>query len=194
MKYDHRCWIIGEQSCDGKNPSYPVTWEELRNMYVDGLSLDKYDEILLRKTCSHPLPAAPTNTTGFTSSEIIHLAENDWHCREERRNIHPMVPWTQGWITGFLTPTKPDWIRIKKDAIAAQARAEVLEIEKAWRNDPHPSRDILNPFREICVQCVKDIGYEDACCDPSECVADAQVDSLRQPKENPGSTGDDESV
>jgi len=181
---------------------------------------DLSDSDLIALLCSRPLLAAPENKIGFTSSEIIHLAENDWHCREERRNIHPMIPWTQGWITGFLTPSKPDWIRIKKDAIAAQAiaslpkemapgcyatcpfddlcandvekikaiedmaaaqaRAEVLEIEKAWRNDPHPSRDILNPFREICVQCVKDIGYEDTCCDPSECVADAQVESLRQ--------------
>ena len=41
------------------NPSYPVTWEELRNMYADGLSLDKYDEIILRKTCSR-LASTPT--------------------------------------------------------------------------------------------------------------------------------------
>lgn len=49
-----------QQPQQESNPSYPVTWEELRNIYVGGLSLDKYDEIILRKTRSRQHPPAPS--------------------------------------------------------------------------------------------------------------------------------------
>ena len=49
----------GDENSDSTekyNPSYPVTWDELIHIRANGLSLDKYDEIRLRKTvpdCDH---------------------------------------------------------------------------------------------------------------------------------------------
>jgi hypothetical protein len=55
-----------------------------------------------------------------SSKELILLAEHDWHCREERRHLYPMIPWTHGWMTGFLTADKPDWSK-EHDAQVAHA-------------------------------------------------------------------------
>ena len=57
------------------------------------------------------------------SKELISLAERDWHNREERKHKHPMSPWVSGWITGFLTPNKPDWNKEREEKV----RKEVLE-------------------------------------------------------------------
>jgi len=38
-----------------------------------------------------------------SSNELITMAEIEWHNREERHNRHPMLPWTSGWISGYLT-------------------------------------------------------------------------------------------
>lgn len=65
-------------------------------------------------------------SSSFSSTEMIHLAENDWHNREERRGIHPMQPWMAGWITGFLTESKPDWNKVRERTMREDAREKVL--------------------------------------------------------------------
>ena len=122
------------------NPSYPVTWEELRNMYVDGLSLDKYDEILLRKTCSRPLSSAPDITDEQFIEDKIKFA-----CEKHDA------------------------------AIAAQARAGVLKDIEIYIHDGLKS--CKEPW---------DVGY-------ATCGGDVLnvIKSLRQPKENTDSTGDE---
>jgi hypothetical protein len=40
---------------------------------------------------------APDSTT------LIEMAEREWHNREERRGIHGKVPWTTGWMSGYLS-------------------------------------------------------------------------------------------
>jgi hypothetical protein len=34
------------------------------------------------------------------------MADQEWHNREERRGIHAKIPWTMGWISGYLTKKK----------------------------------------------------------------------------------------
>ena len=55
------------------------------------------------------LPAPVTTLTILSSEELILLAENDWHNREERKHLHPKIPWVSGWITGFLSMSKLNW-------------------------------------------------------------------------------------
>ena len=55
------------------------------------------------------LPAPVTTFTILSSEELILLAENDWHNREERKHLHPKIPWVSGWITGFLSMSKLNW-------------------------------------------------------------------------------------
>jgi uncharacterized protein YgfB (UPF0149 family) len=31
------------------------------------------------------------------------MAEREWHSREEGRGIHDKVPWTTGWMSGYLS-------------------------------------------------------------------------------------------
>jgi hypothetical protein len=37
------------------------------------------------------------------STTLIEMAEREWHSREERRGIHDKVPWTTGWMSGYLS-------------------------------------------------------------------------------------------
>jgi hypothetical protein len=37
------------------------------------------------------------------STTLIEMAEREWHNREERRGIHDKVPWTTGWMSGYLS-------------------------------------------------------------------------------------------
>ncbi len=41
------------------------------------------------------------------STELLAMAHKEWKNREERRSLHEEKDWCAGWITGFLTPTKP---------------------------------------------------------------------------------------
>jgi hypothetical protein len=97
---------------------------------TDNLKSDFRDQNLPRFYCdvgaqqaAHPHTPAPTPN----SSELIHLAEHDWHNCEERKGLHSMIPWTHGWITGFLTPNKPDWSKEHDAAIARTATLATLD-------------------------------------------------------------------
>jgi hypothetical protein len=65
--------------------------------------------------------------SSLSSVEILNLAANDWHRREERRGIHAETPFVAGWITGFLTPEKPDWNKVRERAVKADERIKVLD-------------------------------------------------------------------
>ena len=41
------------------------------------------------------------------STELLRMADTEWHNREERRGIHDEQSWKSGWISGYLTPDKP---------------------------------------------------------------------------------------
>ena len=60
------------------------------------------------------------------STEIKRLAEHDWHNREERRGIHAMTPWVSGWITGFLSESKPKWSKVLEEKTRREEREKWL--------------------------------------------------------------------
>lgn len=37
-----------------------------------------------------------------------------------------MIPWTHGWITGFLTENKPDWSKARDETIRQSERGIVV--------------------------------------------------------------------
>ena len=87
-----------------------------------------------------PAPKIPNST------ELTQLAINDWHNREERKHRYELQPWVNGWITGFLTESKPYWSKehdtaIHNAATYAENKRVLDAIEKfkteAWaRHDP----------------------------------------------------------
>ena len=117
-----------------KDDVHWITGQELREIYADDLSLDKYDEIRKRPAakvenvplCIHngqidccQTPNAEANKIAEkgnpvpSSTELIAMAKQEWHNREERRGIHDEVPWCSGffggWVAGFLSDDKPNW-------------------------------------------------------------------------------------
>jgi hypothetical protein len=42
----------------------------------------------------------------LTSTELLLVAHDEWKCRQERKHYDDEVPWTAGWISGFLTSRK----------------------------------------------------------------------------------------
>ena len=67
-----------------------------------------------------PAPKIPNST------ELTQLAINDWHNREERKHRYELQPWVNGWITGFLTESKPYWSKVREAAIRKAEWDKVL--------------------------------------------------------------------
>ena len=61
------------------------------------------------------------------STELWCLAEHDWHNSEERRGIHAMTPWVAGWITGFLSESKPKWNKVLEEKARREERVKWLD-------------------------------------------------------------------
>lgn len=66
------------------------------------------------------------------SKELILLAETDWHNREERKHQYEMIPWTMGWVTGFLSERKPYWPKVHEAAIRKDEREKTLDNFITW--------------------------------------------------------------
>ena len=60
------------------------------------------------------------------SHELSEMAKTEWANREERRGIHNKEDWCTGWISGFLTPNKPDW---QKECSTAIRNATLHDLE-----------------------------------------------------------------
>ena len=63
-----------------------------------------------RKGCEHDtrLSLPPSST------DLLLIANDEWKRREERHHLHERIPWTIGWISGFLTSRKFVAERIKE--------------------------------------------------------------------------------
>ena len=70
----------------------------------------------------------PNNNPVPNSKELILLAQTDWHNREERKHRYEMIPWTIGWMSGFLSERKPYWPKVHEAAIRRDEREKVLDI------------------------------------------------------------------
>jgi hypothetical protein len=93
--------------------------------------------------------------SSLSSTEILHLAKNDWHNREERRGIHAKTPFVAGWITGFLTPEKPDWNKVMENAAREDERLKenkrVLNKVISWTYDwIEKYEDLAKDVRRHC--------------------------------------------
>jgi hypothetical protein len=49
-----------------------------------------------------------------SSTDLLLIANDEWKRREERHHLHERIPWTVGWISGFLTSRKFVAERIKE--------------------------------------------------------------------------------
>lgn len=117
------------------NPSYPVTWEELRNIYVGGLSLDKYDEIILRKTCSRPHPPAPSELAATSpcvqclEEDRVSMMEHDAAIAAQAREdeINRIISILEGYRFGLDYPDCPPGDTIKSLVESLRSSSEVQE-------------------------------------------------------------------
>jgi hypothetical protein len=77
------------------------------------------------------------------SKELILLAKTDWHNREERKHRYEMIPWTMGWMTGFLSERKPYWPKVHEAAVRKDEREKVLSIINEENNARLKGLEIL---------------------------------------------------
>ena len=73
----------------------------------------------------NPTPSFPDSAT------LIRMADTEWHNREERRGIHERVPWTAGWMSGYLTPDKPAPAE-RQEIVSSEDRIKALEWSLEW--------------------------------------------------------------
>ena len=95
---------------------------------------------------SHPAitkPLAENNNPVPNSKELILLAQTDWHNREERKHKYEMIPWTMGWMNGFLSERKPYWPKMHEEAIRKDEREKVLNIVNEENNARLKGLEIL---------------------------------------------------
>ena len=125
-----------------------ITGAELREIYADDLSLDKYDEIRKRPAakvenvplCIHngqidccQTPNAEANKIAEkgnpvpSSTELIAMANLEWENREERRGIHNREDWCCGWMAGFLSEKKPNWTKEQIEAAEKRGYERALD-------------------------------------------------------------------
>lgn len=61
-------------------------------------------------------------------------------------------------------------------------RLNLMDLEKEYRQHPHPSVDILNPYQERCQKCVRETKLVEAC-DPNECYEDERIEENHRAQE-----------
>ena len=54
------------------------------------------------------------------STELLLVAHDEWKRREERKHLHPEIPWITGWISGFLTSRE----FVKRKAVEIREKME----------------------------------------------------------------------
>lgn len=84
-------------------PMYLISESEITQLWNKGYQGDLKEVIKIceRLSTRGPVQQYPNST------ELLAMAHQDWKNREERRGLHGENDWCAGWITGFLTPTKP---------------------------------------------------------------------------------------
>jgi hypothetical protein len=75
------------------------TYEFFCNKYQVWIFGTAYNTLEIVGCASHSSASEPVPD----STTLIEMAEREWHSREERRGIHDKVPWTTGWMSGYLS-------------------------------------------------------------------------------------------
>ena len=84
-----------------------------------------------------------------SSTELIAMANLEWHNREERRGIHNREDWCCGWMAGFLTEKKPNWAKEQIEAAKSSARKEMAKtlseiLDREWMCDLNEIKYIMD--------------------------------------------------
>ena len=101
-------------------------WQSLKALHLDlatnGSESDAW--LIMENIHSRPVstPPVPDSTR---LRELAKRAHTEWKNREERRGIHNEIDWCCGWMAGFLSTDKPDWVKAQAQA----AREEVLDTQ-----------------------------------------------------------------
>ena len=99
-----------------------------------------------------PRLADDNNNPVPNSKELILLAQTDWHNREERKHRYEMIPWTMGWITGFLSERKPYWPKVHEAAIRKDER-KIIFGKTNWNEIEKGEGFFAKIFRVVIFSC-----------------------------------------
>ena len=101
---------------DGGHPSWGVNPRIGKT--PDAESNEIAEEAYRNITSRNPVPS---------STELIAMANLEWHNREERRGIHNREDWCCGWMAGFLTEKKPNWGKEQIEAAEKRGYERALD-------------------------------------------------------------------
>ena len=123
---------------DGGHPSWGVNPRIGKT--PDAESNEIAEEAYRNITSRNPVPS---------STELIAMANLEWHNREERRGIHNREDWCCGWMAGFLTEKKPNWGKEQIEAAKSSARKEMAKtvseiLDHEWMCDLNEIKYILD--------------------------------------------------
>ena len=148
-------------------------WQSLKALHLDlatnGSESDAW--LIMENIHSRPVstPPVPDSTRLI---EMAKRAHTEWKNREERRGIHNEIDWCCGWMAGFLSVDKPDWVKAQAQA----ASEEVLVFIRSFVLD--------NPLDGSCpfdkMNSEECLNKRDGQCEI--CVIDHAIESFRQPK------------
>ena len=57
----------------------------------------------ISKELREAIRSRPHTPPRFNSTELINMAHREWKNRQKRKGHDDAVPWTSGWISGYLT-------------------------------------------------------------------------------------------
>jgi len=84
-----------------------------------------------------------------SSKELILLATNDWHNRQERKGFDDREAWVSGWITGFLSERKPNWSKVLEEKVRKDTLDEFMQAIEFRFDDTNNGRGVIGTIREI---------------------------------------------
>ena len=101
---------------DGGHPSWGVNPRigKTPDAEANKIAEEAYRNI----TSRNPVPS---------STELIAMANLEWHNREERRGIHNREDWCCGWMAGFLSEKKPNWTKEQIEAAEKRGYERALD-------------------------------------------------------------------
>lgn len=104
-------------------------------------------DIICNKVYRRPKPVPDSAT-------LIQMAETEWHNREERRGIHAIVPWTCGWMSGYLT-SEGDIVQARKAERERVLNEIIASFDEHGCPFPECTEERYQRF-DLCRECIVD--------------------------------------
>lgn len=91
-------------------------------------------------------PTKPRNEAGLPdSATLIQLAEEKWSALEAQKGIRDKISWITGWMAGYLTPNRPDFVQYEREYVLNQVIRMTHMIEsdetERWEDSGRPKND-----------------------------------------------------